>query len=51
VSWPEGRRFGAHNLPGSYRSELRGTLSLREIGLKLYVSPNTVKSHAQAIYR
>jgi LuxR family maltose regulon positive regulatory protein len=30
---------------------LRGTLSLREIGQELYVSPNTVKSHAQAIYR
>ncbi len=30
---------------------LRGTLSLREIGLELYVSPNTVKTHAQAIYR
>jgi LuxR family transcriptional regulator, maltose regulon positive regulatory protein len=30
---------------------LRGTLSLREIGRELYVSPNTVKTHAQAIYR
>jgi LuxR family maltose regulon positive regulatory protein len=30
---------------------LRGTMSLREIGQELYVSPNTVKSHAQAIYR
>ncbi len=30
---------------------LRGTLSLREIGMELYVSPNTVKTHAQAIYR
>jgi LuxR family transcriptional regulator, maltose regulon positive regulatory protein len=30
---------------------LQGTLSLREIGLELYVSPNTVKTHAQAIYR
>ncbi len=30
---------------------LRGTLSIREIGQELYVSPNTVKSHAQAIYR
>ena len=30
---------------------LRGTLSLREIGQELYVSPNTVKTHAQAIYR
>jgi LuxR family maltose regulon positive regulatory protein len=30
---------------------LRGSLSLREIGMELYVSPNTVKTHAQAIYR
>ena len=30
---------------------LRGTLSLREISAELYVSPNTVKTHAQAIYR
>ena len=30
---------------------LRGTLSLREIGQELFVSPNTVKTHAQAIYR
>ena len=30
---------------------LRGTLSLREIGLELYVSANTVKTHTQAIYR
>jgi LuxR family maltose regulon positive regulatory protein len=30
---------------------LRGSLSLREIGQELYVSPNTVKTHAQAIYR
>jgi len=30
---------------------LRGSLSLREIGLELYVSPNTVKTHTQAIYR
>jgi LuxR family maltose regulon positive regulatory protein len=30
---------------------LRGTLSLREISVELYVSPNTVKTHAQAIYR
>jgi LuxR family maltose regulon positive regulatory protein len=45
--------------PGSLLTErevavlrlLRGTLSLREIGLELYVSPNTVKTHAQAIYR
>jgi LuxR family transcriptional regulator, maltose regulon positive regulatory protein len=30
---------------------LRGTLSLREIGQELGVSPNTVKTHTQAIYR
>jgi LuxR family maltose regulon positive regulatory protein len=30
---------------------LRGTLSLREIGQQLYVSPNTVKTHARAVYR
>jgi len=30
---------------------LGGTLSLREIGHELYVSPNTVKTHTQAIYR
>jgi len=30
---------------------LRGTLSLREIGAELGVSPNTVKTHTQAIYR
>jgi ATP/maltotriose-dependent transcriptional regulator MalT len=30
---------------------LRSTLSLREIGLELYVSANTVKTHTQAIYR
>jgi LuxR family maltose regulon positive regulatory protein len=30
---------------------LRGTLSLREIGEQLYLSPNTIKTHAQAIYR
>ncbi len=30
---------------------LRGTLSLREIGQELYVSPNTIKPHARAIYR
>ncbi len=30
---------------------LGGTLSLREIGNELYVSPITVKTHTQAIYR
>jgi LuxR family maltose regulon positive regulatory protein len=30
---------------------LGGTLTLREIGYELYVSANTVKTHAQAIYR
>jgi LuxR family maltose regulon positive regulatory protein len=30
---------------------LRGSLSLREIGLELFVSPNTIKTHTQAIYR
>ena len=30
---------------------LRGTMSLREISDELYVSPNTVKTHARAIYR
>jgi LuxR family maltose regulon positive regulatory protein len=30
---------------------LRGTLSRREIGTELGVSPNTVKTHTQAIYR
>ena len=30
---------------------LQGTLSLREIGRELYLSPNTVKTHAQSAYR
>jgi LuxR family transcriptional regulator, maltose regulon positive regulatory protein len=30
---------------------LTGTLSLREIANVMYVSPNTVKTHTQAIYR
>ena len=30
---------------------LQGTLSLREIGQELHLSPNTIKTHAQAIYR
>ncbi|MGO9784775.1 MAG: LuxR C-terminal-related transcriptional regulator [Streptosporangiaceae bacterium] len=30
---------------------LGGSLSLREIGQELYLSPNTIKTHTQAIYR
>lgn len=30
---------------------LQGTLSLRQIGQELYLSPNTVKTHTQAAYR
>ncbi|HEY5358158.1 MAG TPA: LuxR C-terminal-related transcriptional regulator [Streptosporangiaceae bacterium] len=30
---------------------LRGSLSLREIGLELYLSQNTIKTHTKAIYR
>ncbi|HEV8277329.1 MAG TPA: LuxR C-terminal-related transcriptional regulator [Streptosporangiaceae bacterium] len=30
---------------------LRGTLSLREIGQELHLSPNTVKTHTRVIYR
>ncbi len=30
---------------------LRGSLSLREIGQELFLSPNTIKTHTQAIYR
>ncbi len=30
---------------------LQGTLSLREIGQELYLSPNTVKTHTKAAYR
>ena len=30
---------------------LGGSLSLREIGQQLHVSPNTVKTHTKAIYR
>ena len=30
---------------------LRGTLSLREIGQELFLSPNTIKTHTRVIYR
>ena len=30
---------------------LRGTLSLREIGQELHLSPNTIKTHTRVIYR
>ena len=30
---------------------LQGSLSVREIGSALYLSPNTVKTHVQALYR
>jgi LuxR family maltose regulon positive regulatory protein len=30
---------------------LQGTLSLRDIGRELYLSPNTVKTHTRALYR
>jgi len=30
---------------------LAGTLSLREIGRELYLSPNTIKTHTRALYR
>jgi LuxR family maltose regulon positive regulatory protein len=30
---------------------LTGTMSLREIASEMYVSPNTVKTHTQAVYR
>jgi len=30
---------------------LRGTLSLREIGQELHLSPNTIKTHTRLIYR
>ena len=32
-------------------SMLQGTLSLRDIGHELYLSPNTIKTHARALYR
>jgi DNA-binding NarL/FixJ family response regulator len=30
---------------------LQGALSLHEIAVELYLSPNTVKSHARSVYR
>jgi LuxR family maltose regulon positive regulatory protein len=30
---------------------LGGSLSVREIGRELYLSPNTIKTHTRAIYR
>lgn len=30
---------------------LQGTLSLRDIGRELYLSPNTIKTHTRALYR
>jgi LuxR family maltose regulon positive regulatory protein len=30
---------------------LQGTLSLRDIGRELYLSPNTIKTHARTLYR
>jgi LuxR family transcriptional regulator, maltose regulon positive regulatory protein len=30
---------------------LHSTLSLRDIGQEMFISPNTVKTHTQAIYR
>ncbi|MCY4727431.1 helix-turn-helix transcriptional regulator [Nocardioides sp. STR2] len=30
---------------------LQGSMSLHEISVELYLSPNTVKSHARAVYR
>jgi LuxR family transcriptional regulator, maltose regulon positive regulatory protein len=32
-------------------SMLQGTLSLRDIGRELYLSPNTIKTHARMLYR
>jgi len=30
---------------------LQGTLSLRDIGGELYLSPNTIKTHSRTLYR
>jgi LuxR family transcriptional regulator, maltose regulon positive regulatory protein len=30
---------------------LQGTLTLRDIGRELYLSPNTIKTHTRALYR
>jgi LuxR family transcriptional regulator, maltose regulon positive regulatory protein len=30
---------------------LQGTLSLRDIGRELYLSPNTIKTHTRTLYR
>jgi LuxR family maltose regulon positive regulatory protein len=50
------RRVGSAGEPLTKRETavlqlLEGTQSLREIGQELYLSPNTVKTHAKAIYR
>jgi LuxR family maltose regulon positive regulatory protein len=47
---------GAHEEPLTAREReilllLQGSLSVREIGSALYLSPNTVKTHIQALYR
>lgn len=51
---PKQAAAGAERLTERELTVLRllgGTLSLREIGQHLFVSPNTVKTHTQAIYR
>ncbi len=55
---PRGRQ-GRHAAPVESLTEseirvlrlLRGSLSLREIAAELFLSPNTIKTHTQAIYR
>ena len=53
---------GEHRRRGATRSRsprascdvlllLQGSLSIREIGSALYLSPNTVKTHVKALYR
>ena len=53
---------GAASPPGPHEEQLtarerdvllllQGSLSVREIGSALYLSPNTVKTHIQALYR